>query len=721
MRLNLSSTLFFSSILFVGLCSLTLKAQETDRVSLSLGEYLRLKELEKKKDGPSFATVESAKVEGVYGKSLSLTFSGSNVGEDKLVEVLSLQGSPFELKGCEGTEFKVENGQLKLLAKGSRFKIKCGAQPRTWNDINFQILNVVALDVNVADADSVINNSGAGSFQIRLLRKAPVQVISENLPLSINAKYKLVFQPEDSTFNYYFAIQNPSRSKKEFRFPVRKSEIVQNINASVDYQEKEGAIVLSLLPGNNSFSLSGRFNAESFSPPIETEQSYLLVTSHPTIQAKIESSAKRIDPAQSGMQGNYPSTRAFLLSKKDKVSWSLKKLETFATTGFSLNNISHNYYVPRKGAGLAELQMGIENKGVPEIPLAIPGQVTYLEIDGVSQILSKDSEGRLLLQLPSGFHQVFVQYLSKMKHHAWADFLDLHFPSLPTLASQATMSVGFVEGAEVPFAAGFDLAQTDWTLKRLVWAIIAFFFLSWVLKKTGFGKKQKILASTLFALMCFIQSNIFWLMAGTLFFMEIWKRRFLLQSEFNKLTKWMKVLLTGALSFALFIFIVTGTLLRPNYMRVDSDFLEGNADKAYDAPMTSNAPMGSAVGGARGVSKQMLAKKGKSRNEESFDEAGDFENQISADESLGGIGGTSASASNNEDYQGLPTKVQVPPISRWVYFQQKMLEGNSVPEMKLFYFDPSITRIKLFLFVALFAYLMWRERKLWIDSYFVSK
>lgn len=670
----LTLALFFATLLNQAHASDT----KPGTVTIPVDEYIQLREAKK---APELTTVESVVFDGAFGKSLTMTVSGTASGAPKSVDILQ-RSDAFGVRDCGGTNAMLSGGDNRLNIvplRPERFKITCQIQVRNWAQVEFNVDNALFVGAKVSGGEALIRDNG-GSQIITLVRpSAPSE--DTKAPLAVVARYRVTVQPEESRFQYEFQISNPNRTLRRLKISKTNGEIFSQIRTTIQHQESEDGLNLELQPGDNVVRAEGRFAGQTFTPPVEG-QSFLLVENSPTLQLTIESASRRVSPKDAGIASRYAGARAFIIAKDQKVSWEARKLDVFSALGYSVSWARYLYYVPRRGSPIVEATFQINNQGTPEVALDVPGQVTYLEVGGEAQVLSRDKDGKLLLQLPSGEQNVVVQYLSKVEHGSLLAIPNELLARPAAVLSNVNMSLSLDPRWSLPFGRSLFEINSDLSIMDFVWAGLIALVGFLIFRELGMGSRDRtLLPLSLFVAVAAAPWLFFWMALTFGVYLIIRYREELLKRWPN--TTIGRLLVLGALGLAAF-FIFVSALLSPGRNRETSRFA---SEQLYNK-MES---IGDAGGG--GMAGAPMSARGSAKGNTQMD-SGDME----LSEAAGG------------DYQGIPARLSIPE-GRAVVFHQGVMDAKTPVKIGAVLINRALGEM-LMIFALLFTLgLIYQNRK----------
>ncbi len=633
--------------------------EKAGTVTIPVSEYIQLRDA---KQAPELTTVESVTFDGTFGKSLTMTVSGSASGAPKAVDILE-RNDVFGVKDCAGSNAMLSGDGSRLNVvplRADRFKITCQIFVRNWAQVEFTVDNALYAGARLTGGEALVRVSGT-SHVITLVRpSAPTE--DSKAPLAVTARYRVSVQPEESRFQYEFQINNPNRTLRKMKITKANGEIFSQIRTTIQHQEATDGLNLELQPGENVIRTEGRFSGNSFVPPVEG-QAFLLVENSPTLQLTVESVSRRVSPKDAGISPRYSGARAYLIANDQKVSWEARKLEVFAALGYSVNNANYLYYVPRRGTPIVEANFEINNQGMPEVALDVPGQVTYLEVGGQPQVLSRDKDGKLLLQLPSGVQNVLVQYLSKTEQGSLLAMPREDLARPAAVLSNVSLNLSLDPRWSLPFGRSLFEIKSDLSLSDFIWAALLALFVGWLIREIGLGRRDRIV----FPLAVFVAAVsapfLFpWILLAGLLYLGIRQR-----AEIR--TQWPK----GKVA-SLFSAVVLGIAALILFMKLqgtspDQEASRFASEQLYNK-MDAIGGMSDARGGSGGGGGRMA--KGRGDQAAALSEAppppGSLNQSMELDQQ--------EPAPAGGDYQGIPARLAIPE-GRSVLFNQGIIDAKT--------------------------------------------
>jgi hypothetical protein len=476
--------------------ALASSSESPTSVTLPFEQYLSLK---RSSEAPSLSAIEQVQLTGQFGKSLSVEFSGASPKKwDK--RVIADWSDKFSFSQCKGqAHLDRENGRIFIVPTQDTFKLSCDLQVTNWASFELVLHNVLSLKTAVTGSQVVITNTEPGQKRVSFANERSTErgLAGE---ISSVGRYRITKLPDSQKFRYEFSLRNPGRGVTPFKIAFPNAEVVQQVTSQQPYTESTGALTFSLNPGNNEIAVEGKYVRNEFSALLANAQQYLLLESHPSFQLEIKTAVPRVSTSDTGLSPAFRNATAYQLSKAGKIGWLARELELIPSLGYSVGNANYVYYVPESGNAVVEASFAIENQGAPEIPLAITGTPTYIEIDGVAEPLYRSADGSLVLRLPTGQHEVLIQYQPKHSARGLATLFNTPLARPDAVLSNVQLTIGTPEKWRLMYGSSLLRSQSEVTLQRLLFALIAFGWMfglcrwakvrssfSWGMALTAFG------------------------------------------------------------------------------------------------------------------------------------------------------------------------------------------------------------------------------------------
>ena len=686
--------------LFSGL-HIGVQAAEPSSVTLSLEEYMKLvtKDLVKKPELPSLTVVEEALLSGEFGKSLKIRFSGSSIGERKASERLIDLNDNYSLTSCTGSAFlKAEGSSVSLFPRADKFSLECEIEVSKWQDLTLTAYNVLSLKSNVKGIKTRIQ--GQSGVQKTVYFEVPLTELQPVIgDISVVARFRIVVLPEAQNFTYNLELNNPNRGSKTFDFPLQNGESIRRVDFAGKWEEKKDHVIFQVEPGVKRVSIEGALGNKGFTSPFKEARQYLMIENHPNLQLDLKTNARRISASDAGLRESFASARTFQLNPADSLAWTARTLEIFFSPSLAINSANYRYHLPQEGHPMVQARFNVENRGVPELPLKVPGKPLYLEVAGRPQVLTKDADGNLLVQLPTGNQDFFVQYEAPPEVKGSVSGIRDELVKPAFLISNVSVGVGSGVARGLYFAKGLGDWQSAVNWNSLAYALVMFLITGFVFART-LPKNPRWALSLILATYIFVRP---WNLSDALWALVlIWAIRnrsqilVVLQSIYKKFqvvdtwtwAQWKKIVAPALALFGLFILY---NLAVPNFHRLQGRMMD--KDSASSDAMNSPGAAAPAMLAREESSKKAMAVGGMAFGKsKEFDSRSRDSKQEVAEESLaqdmeGGFGwGMSADAPAENyatsptgvgsDWQGLPAPISIPDSVEEYYFSQQLLKAD---------------------------------------------
>ncbi len=646
---------------------------EAGTATVRLDDYLTLKQ---KGELESLTSIEEITLGGSFQKSLSLKVSGSSMGSSPAAAFLKT-APDLSLAGCAGNAVLKKDGDQYAIVpapafrEAKRFSLTCQLKIKNWSELQLQFVNAIHVEAKVAGMEALIlNENEAHRVVLQPMSRAAT---TERAEVSAVGRYLVSVRPEENRFTYAFAINNPNASRAAWELALANSEVVQKVQFTGEYDEKPaGHYTFKVNPGEATVTVRGVLRGNTLQPPLKGQQ-YLLIENHPLLQLKLSAKGRRIAPGDTGLQPAFPGARGYLLDGKEALSWETVKLQVFTALGFSVNAANYLFYIPDSGKAVIESRLNIQNQGSPEIPLRIPGKATYVEVNGQPQVLSKDPEGNLLLQLASGSNQVVFQY--QPDREVGGGLARIADSLARPNAVMSNVRVSLSTPAKWKFAAlrGLNDFTSDFEPGSALFFLVSLVLLGAAFHNVfHFAKSKAAGLLTVFAVLALIEPmalTLLWVLGAAGLAV---RHTGDIRAYFGKFPK--RTLLIGAATLVIFVIAVNSIVEQAS--RVASRSFSKLDSSLYDEGAPAAALRGAAAPREKGTA-----------NAEAF--------RVKTEESGSGEG----------EYQGLPAKISIPEGTHNVTFAQGMLDENSELRLRGLLLSRSLSAAFAVLLLAL---LVWR-------------
>jgi hypothetical protein len=658
--MNLSRPLagFFVISAFVLLIAAAPLYSQGSTVTMPLKEY---ESLLKSTEKESLTILESINVSGsMRQKSLQLNVKGRSTGKLAKVPLLKLNGQ-FALSDCRGDALlSPEPGGVFLVPLKDAFTLTCSVGLPEQEKIEMEFLSpTLRVSHEIQEGDVILQDSTSGGTTLVISSLAGVPTRQLREPIG-TGRYRLSILPNQDNFEYTFVFDNPNRSRVETAIPLVNNEAIRTVKTSNAYREEDKTLKVELLPGTNQVQIAGTFSGEHFRTPLPFEEQYLVIENHPMLNVTVQTEARRISPKDTGVSYTYRSAQGFLLAANDELNWGIQKMQVFSTLGYSISHAQYLAFVPAAGHPVVEARITVDNQGMPQMNLDIPGRPLYLEIDGTPQLLYKDEKSNLKIPLSPGTQNIAIQYETEegLKFFSFAGKTRL--PAMGSPVSRATVWLR-IHRRWTPLGATFS--RYFFSPVRL-WKVVLPFILCFgfysFLRKFGFRRPMSVIFSGLFLALSIWSMP--WILAPVLFMAATGVLRV---REKYKPSKGMKIMLS-----VLLFLVLTGLLAFGLMMTVAS---------------VSQRRAMSDMAGAGGLA------------------------SINKAESV------APEYPVPRAYEGLPAKINIPSQERAdIHFSESMVATGKPLVVRYFMVPAVLLRLVLLIAAVILLILVWKERRpLW--------
>jgi hypothetical protein len=648
-------------------------AIESSQVTLPLDKYL---ELIKKPENPSQTMIYSAQLSGDYKKSLNLKISGAAMGKRVVSDGFLAIDQRYALEDCKGTALlQVKDGQIALFPKADRFDVECRVRVEKWDDLQIIFSNVLSVSASVKGVNS--RTVALGSLQTRISFEPPLSEIQPVIgDISVVARYRITILPEAQRFQYHLDLTNPNRATKAFEFALVNGESIQRVAAPFKYDEKKDRIIFYAEPGQKHITIDGTLIGKTFKPALTQARQYLMIENHPNLTLDLKSAGRRISASDAGMRESFTAAKTFLLEGQQGFSWEARKLEIFYSPSLAVSSADYRVHVPLSGKPMVLARYNFENRGVPELPLEVPGTPLYLEVGGQPQVLTKDKDGKLLIQMPTGSQNVYLQYSLDRDVSGAVAGLNATLAKPQFLISNVSVSLGADQNRQLVMGRSLESWRSLVSTQKLITALLLGLCAFVVFQKTGRSLQTTLIA--MWMLGGFARPGRFTELLLLLFVVAAIRNR-------QKLLGWMRgvqgvrinlrqALGLGALALVAIVLLLG---LKSAFRQSPQPMYEGTFG-SVGAVTNSKSAMAPPAARQNYAAKESMARSagGGDRPEASLGMVvGDVAELDAIGSAPAPLEEPVSTVSN--DWQGLPAPISVPEASQSVYFSQQMLEPGT--------------------------------------------
>lgn len=416
-----------------------------DHVTLSIQDYEALRAAQLR---GSVTVIDLLQLGGRFAdRSLSLRLEGRSSGNWPTEAVLEVP-SGLLVYGCEGDALlsRAEDGRLQVTPLANRFRLTCRLATRGSDRVEMTATRaVLGVEPGVPDGEFVWGEEGKdGRRTFSVVRR--VTTAEGRLAPSATGRYRVSLWPDETRFRYEIAVHNPNRAREPFAVALASGEHVQKVDASVPYEVKGGEYLFDLAPGEATLVLSGSLPRPELVPPVEASLQYVLVEAHPLLRPAVQGAAKRVSPREVSMAAEFRGSQAFLLTGREKLAWSVVKLEALSTTSYSLDVADSVVFFSPDGVAQGESTFSLDNQGSPDVTVPWDPEMTYAELGGQPMLLTRHAEGgrdALWLPIAQGKETLVVQHRQPFRRALGFGVASLRLPQPPVPASNGSLHLRY--------------------------------------------------------------------------------------------------------------------------------------------------------------------------------------------------------------------------------------------------------------------------------------
>jgi hypothetical protein len=420
---------------------LTAEPATSHQVSIPLEDYEALR---KQSERPALTVIDLLRVEGSFARrDLSVVLTGRASGNMPTVEALSAEGA--RLHSCQGEALlsRAESGHFAVTPLAPRFTLRCKVSlegsDRLAASTTTAVLEVAS---GVADGELVASGEDGGQEFSVVRRIAGAE--QQDLPPTATGRYLVTLLPDEARFEYRLEVRNPARGHRRYEVALRAAEHVEGVDAKVAWDVEGTTYRFDLPPGETALVLRGRLAEPRFVAPVDASLQYLLLESHPLLRAELQTQAKRVGPAETGLAARFRGAQGFLLDGGGaEVAWTATRLQAVKTAGLAVGSLQQLWFLDAQGVAHGEATLAVDNQGSPALTLPGTPRPTFASVDGEPAFLTQDKDGNLFLPLAQGQQQVLVQDAQPFRRGLGFGVARLALPRLEVPASHAAVQLRF--------------------------------------------------------------------------------------------------------------------------------------------------------------------------------------------------------------------------------------------------------------------------------------
>lgn len=483
---------------------------QSSSVTIPLSRY---DELQKANENASATVIDTMTLAGTFhDHNLSLNLTGRSVGTRSATPVVS-DAPDLTLSACSGEALLVRSGKgtYEVIALGPSFTLRCDARPSGSDRLKMSVASsVLAVRSAVADGELVTGDENAdGGREYTLVRQ--VTSGNETLATTATGRYLITLLPDTSRFHYTIQVHNPNRNTSPLPLHLASGEHLQQIDSTATYEPKDSSYIFAMPPGDSTITLSGELQGTSFAAPVAASLQYLVVESHPLLRPAMQSQAKRVSTGETGITTQYRGALAFEIGPRERISWSVTRLEAMRAISYAVRSINHTLFVPANGPVLGESELALDNQGAPELELPQKPEPTFVSLQGEPVLMTKNAAGQLSVPLSAGQQRIIVQHRQPIAQFGIV-FARLDVPRLPVPATNTNVTIRYPEHW-MPLWQSFASQATTWRpdLDTLLVILLLVLWIERVLAFLTMKTRGRVVAALLLAYAAMLIPIVLWL------------------------------------------------------------------------------------------------------------------------------------------------------------------------------------------------------------------
>jgi hypothetical protein len=651
---------------FLALFAVTTLADtpQSSTVTLPLDQYQLL---QKSKESVSATVIDTMTLGGTFkDRNLTVSFTGRSVGARTATNVIS-DASDVTLSGCSGDALMLRSGKgaYQIVALAPAFTLRCDVRLSGSDRLPMSVQpSVLAIRSAVGDGELVSGEEqDDGARTYTLVR----QVIGTNETLAATAtgRYLITLLPDATRFRYVIQVHNPNRNTSPLPLHLVSGEHLQQIDSAAPYEVNAGSYVFAMPPGDSTITLSGELKGTSFAPPVAASLQYAVIESHPLLRPTLQSAPKRVSTGETGVETQYRGALAFEMGEKERISWSVTRLEAMRAISYAVKNATHTLFIPAKGPILGESEFQLDNQGAPELMLPQKPEPTFVSLQDEPVLMTKNAAGQLTVPLSAGEQHVVVQYRQEAPQFGLL-IGSLDVPRVPVPATNTHVTVRYPDHW-LPLWQSFATEAKVWRPEGS--ELLAFLLLAlWIERVLAFldvRGRARIAIALLLAFAGGIVPTVLWIsVLGCAFITLVWLAA-------NR-PKWTPMRIVGAVIASALVLVVAFAYVASK--NLGSNYESSSANVATDTGSVS-----------REVAKPAVASP--------------TEQVTTRKEDISSLA-----------YQGLPARFELPSGARRGEFREQLLAADRPQTITIVLLSMTIVTWTSIVMSLIAAWLLWRQR-----------
>lgn len=650
---------------FAGVAEPKTAATPESNVTIPLSRY---EELRTSAESASATVVNRMTISGSFSaKNVAVTFEGRSVGTRTAATVLS-DAPDLTLSGCTGEALltRAGKGVYDLIALAPAFTLRCEARPSGSDRLRMTVSpSVLAVTSAVSDGELVASDEEASGARVYTLVRQ-VAGTGETLATTATGRYRITLLPDATRFRYVIEVHNPNRSTSPLPLQLVSGEHLQQIDSAASYEPKGTSYVFAMPPGDSTITLSGELQGTSFAPPVAASLQYVVIESHPLLRPAIGGAPKRVSAGETGIETQYRGPLAFEIGPKERIAWSVARLEAMRAISYAIRFTSHTLFIPASGPILGETSIAMDNQGAPELVLPQKPEPTFVSLGGDAVLMTKNARGELTVPLSAGTQEIVVQHRQAVGRGPLV-FAQLDVPRLPVPSTDTTVQLRYPRHW-VPLWQSFATQTRTWVpdgAPSLVMLLLAL-WLERALMFLAMPARRRIAAALLLAFAAMVVPVVLWLVVATCAFVTaVWVRS--LREQISLVRILGVTAAVVVLAGLAFVFGISS--------RSESDYTPVEREGAAKVAVTETAVTDSASNASPEPAPMTVPR-----------------------------------SDTTVAYQGLPAKFELPQGSQTYGFHEQLLSPERPQTITLVLLSMTLVTWTAIALALLAAWLLWRDR-----------
>ncbi len=327
-----------------------------------------------------------------------------------------------------------ENGYFFVAKEGGKFNFKADLEIKTIGQIRLFVpgpLNKLVFDLK--------NGYAIGGDQFGLYQKQIIIQRKEEISQLVKGNFRFSYA-EKNEFLYIINFQAFGKSLGGYELDLLNQETITSVTGALKWEQKGNKLLLDLESEKATVTIRGLFNSLSLRIPLKEDRHHVVIESDPEKKISISTSAEEIDLSESGITPQYSNARAFLASRQDIFTITIKDLSVLPSLSASVSHATNKVAITSKGSVLGELNYRYANTGVDYLEIDVEGDPLYASTERQPIKLTQDE--KLLLSFPkTQWGNLDLVYFTTREPLEWVNFLEIPLAKtdLPITEAQTTI------------------------------------------------------------------------------------------------------------------------------------------------------------------------------------------------------------------------------------------------------------------------------------------